>query len=148
MGGIAPHFLFNANIKTLTSNVSDYTAKLQTKGALANDLVTDTTFFKTLQASASQIQEASRNAKELTNNLKAVSYNLKDSSNVAGVLFNDKAAATNLKTTVENLQSGTKKFDEDMEALQHNFLLRGFFKKKAKQDRENSAIILDTLVTN
>jgi phospholipid/cholesterol/gamma-HCH transport system substrate-binding protein len=128
----------SANIKTLTSNVSDYTAKLQTKGALANDLVTDTSFFKTLQASALQIQEASRNAKELTNNLKAVSYNLKDSSNVAGVLFNDKAAAANLKTTVENLQAGTKKFDEDMEALQHNFLFRGFFRKRAKQQSQQA----------
>jgi phospholipid/cholesterol/gamma-HCH transport system substrate-binding protein len=49
---------------------------------------------------------------------------------------------------LQNLQSASKKLDEDLEALQHNFLLRGFFKKKAKQDKENSTIILDTLVTN
>jgi phospholipid/cholesterol/gamma-HCH transport system substrate-binding protein len=85
-----------------------------------------------------QIQEASENAKELTDNLKAVSYNLKDSSNLAGVLFNDKEAAANLKITVENLQSGTKKFDEDMEALQHNFLFRGFFRKRAKQQEKQT----------
>jgi phospholipid/cholesterol/gamma-HCH transport system substrate-binding protein len=78
------------------------------------------------------IREASKNAKELTNNLNLVSYNLKDSSNLAGVLFYDKQAANNLKLTVENLQSGTKKFDEDMEALQHSFLFRDFFKKKSK----------------
>jgi phospholipid/cholesterol/gamma-HCH transport system substrate-binding protein len=129
----------SGNIKKLASNVSDYSAKLQTKGGLANELATDTTFFRTLQAAATQIRDASENAKELTNNLKAVSYNLKDSSNLAGVLFNDKEAAANLKTTVENLQSGTKKFDEDMEALQHNFLFRGFFRKRAKAVNQNTA---------
>ena len=128
----------SANIKTLTSNVSDYTSKLQTKGALANDLVTDTTFFKTLQAAAAQIQEASKNAKVLTNNLKEVTYKLSDSSNLAGVLFHDTEAANNLKTTVENLKAGTKKFDEDMEALQHNFLFRGFFRKRAKQQAQQN----------
>ena len=122
-------------LQMFTSNISDYTAQLHTKGVLANDLVTDTSFFNTLQTAASQIQEASKNAKELTNNLNLVSYNLKDSSNLAGVLFYDKHAANNLKLTVENLQSGTKKFDEDMEALQHNFLFRGFFTRRAKQQQ-------------
>jgi phospholipid/cholesterol/gamma-HCH transport system substrate-binding protein len=36
--------------------------------------------------------------------------------------------------TLEHLQSGTAKLDENMEALQHNFLLRGFFKKKEKAE--------------
>ncbi|MGY0035900.1 hypothetical protein [Pedobacter sp. NJ-S-72] len=39
-----------------------------------------------------------------------------------------------MKNTVSNLESSTKKLDENMEALQHNFLLRGFFKKKAKTE--------------
>jgi len=37
-----------------------------------------------------------------------------------------------MKLTVENLREGTKKFNEDMEALQHNFLFRGFFRKRAR----------------
>lgn len=52
---------------------------------------------------------------------------------MAGVVFNDKEVADNLRIAVENLRAGTKKFDEDMEALQHNFLFRGFFRKKAKR---------------
>ncbi len=122
----------SGNIKVLTSNIADYTEKLQTKGALANDLISDTTFFKTLKEASVQIQQASINAKQLTDNLKQVSYDLKDSSNMAGVVFNDEHVAENLRITVENLQAGTKKFDENMEALRHNFLFRGFFRKKAR----------------
>jgi phospholipid/cholesterol/gamma-HCH transport system substrate-binding protein len=121
------------NIQMLSSNLATYTAKMQTKGVFANQLVTDTALFRTLSSAATQIQQASTNAKELTNNLKEVSYNLKDSSNVAGVLFHDQRSAAEIKTAIENIQSGTKKFDEDMEALQHNFLFRGFFRKRAKQ---------------
>jgi phospholipid/cholesterol/gamma-HCH transport system substrate-binding protein len=128
----------SANIQMFASNLADYTSKLQSKGALANDLITDTVFFNRLRASALQIQQASNSAKEFTKNLEDVSYNLKDSSNLAGVLFHDQGAATNMRVTVENLRAGTKKFDEDMEALQHNFLFRGFFRKRAKQQQQQT----------
>jgi len=36
---------------------------------------------------------------------------------------------------VENLQSGTKKFEENMEALKHNFLFRGYFRRKEKREQ-------------
>jgi phospholipid/cholesterol/gamma-HCH transport system substrate-binding protein len=45
------------------------------------------------------------------------------------------------------LQSASKKLDEDLEAVQHNFLLRGFFKKKAKKDKETTRVVLDTTVS-
>src|SRR5205814_4539053 len=98
----------SSNIKLLTSKLADFTEKLQTKGSLNNDLVNDTIFFSRLKAASVQIQEASQNAKELTNNLNDVSYKLKDSSNVAGVLLHDQQSAVNLRTAVENIQSGTK----------------------------------------
>lgn len=126
----------SANLQLLTSNVADYTAKLQTKGVLANDLVSDTTLFKSLRSTAAQIQEASNNAKQLTDSLKAVALKINDSSNTVGVLLHDQQTGANLRASVENLQAGTHKFDEDMEALQHNFLFRGFFRKRAKQEKQ------------
>jgi len=129
----------STNIQILTANLANYTAKLQKQGSLTNELVNDTVFFARLKAASIQIQQASTNAKELTDNLSAVSYKLRDSSNLAGVVLNDQQAATNLRSTVENLQAGTKKFDEDMEALQHNFLFRGFFRKRARQQQQQQA---------
>jgi len=126
----------SANLQSLTSNVADYTAKLQTKGVLANDLVSDTTLFKSLRSTAAQIQQASDNAKQLTDSLKAVALKINDSSNTVGVLLHDQQTGANLRASVENLQAGTHKFDEDMEALQHNFLFRGFFRKRAKQEKQ------------
>ncbi|HEV8283249.1 MAG TPA: MlaD family protein [Chitinophagaceae bacterium] len=125
----------STNIQLLTSNLADYTSKMQKAGSLTNDLINDTILFARLKTASLQIQEASTNARELTKNLEDVSYRLRDSSNLAGVVFQDKETADNLRATVENLRAGTKKFDEDMEALQHNFLFRGFFRKRAKQQQ-------------
>jgi len=127
------------NIRLLTMNLADFTANMQRKGVLANDLVSDTVFFSRLKDASLQIQQASINAKSLTDNLNDVSYKLRDSSNLAGVVFQDQQTADNLRTTVENLQLGTKKFEENMEALKHNFLFRGYFRKKTKREQQQQA---------
>jgi len=68
--------------------------------------------------------------------LKAAAEQINDPSSPLGVLLKDQNAAEQLKQTISNLQSGSKKLDEDLEALQHNFLLRGFFKKKEKEEQK------------
>jgi phospholipid/cholesterol/gamma-HCH transport system substrate-binding protein len=45
----------------------------------------------------------------------------------------DTTFVSNLNKSMENIKSGTKGFDEDMEALKHNILLRNYFKKKEKE---------------
>ena len=138
----------STNIQLLTANLAAYTSKLQRQGSLTNDLVNDTVLFSRLKSASLQIQEASANAKELTANLQDVSYKIRDSSNLAGVVLQDKGTADNLRATVENLRAGTKKFDEDMEALQHNFLFRGFFRKRAKQQQQQAAQQKAQVATN
>jgi phospholipid/cholesterol/gamma-HCH transport system substrate-binding protein len=116
---------------------------LQSQGALTNDLIHDTVLYSRLKATAAEIHQASVTIKESSNNIKRITSNFEDVSrrldstgSPVGVLLNDEEAGYNLKITLDNLQSGTKKLDENLEALQHNFLFRGFFKKKQKTEQE------------
>ncbi|MBS1643789.1 MAG: MCE family protein, partial [Bacteroidetes bacterium] len=69
-------------------------------------------------------------------NTKQATAQLNKKDNALGVLLNDPSVASDLKQTLQNLNQGTAKLDTNMEALQHNFLFRGFFKKKKKAEEK------------
>ena len=123
-----------ANAQQMVANVSSYTAKLTSKGSLPHDLITDTVIFARLRSAVRDIDVLSATAGQVVNNLNATSQNinqkLTDTETPAGLLLNDKESAAEIRATIKNLQASTQKLDENMEALQHNFLFRGFFRKK------------------
>ena len=127
----------SANFEKLSTSVSAYTAKLNNKGTLASDLVSDTVIFSRLRSTVQQLQQVAETSQGIVDNLKITSNNINNSLNnknaPIGMLLHDEQAAADMKIILQNLQSGTKKLDDDLEALQHNFLLRGFFKKESKK---------------
>ena len=50
-------------------------------------------------------------------------------------LLHDSILVQKLSTSLDNIQKGTDGFNQNMEALKHNFLLRGYFKKLEKKQR-------------
>jgi phospholipid/cholesterol/gamma-HCH transport system substrate-binding protein len=121
------------NTMRASNDLNRFTAQLNTPGSLASELLTDTTVYNQLQASMAQLRQATTSAASLTQNLKQASTNLNDKNNAMGLLLTDKEFARNLQNTMQNLETSTQKFDQNMEALQSNFLLRGYFKKQAKE---------------
>jgi phospholipid/cholesterol/gamma-HCH transport system substrate-binding protein len=70
----------------------------------------------------------------MTEDLKEVISKLNTKNNAIGVLLSDTTFANKLRETLENAESASIKLDENMEAMQHNFLLRGYFKKQKKNE--------------
>ena len=131
-----------ANLKTVSesskevlANLQAFSGKLNKKGNSIHDLASDTVVYQSIKATLAQLNNASSSLTKFTANLKTVSDKLNQKDNAVGVLLSDSETAASLKTTLKNLETGSKKLDEDLEALQHNFLLRRFFKKKAKTNK-------------
>lgn len=125
-----------ANAQVLTANFSEFSKKLNNKGYFLNELATDTTIVASIKRTAAQLNEVSQTANKVVENLNTTTAKLNNNKSAVGVLMNDETAGANIQMTLANLQSGTKKLDENMEALQHNFLLRGFFKKRTKAEEK------------
>jgi phospholipid/cholesterol/gamma-HCH transport system substrate-binding protein len=131
------------NLQTTTATASkmavalnSFSNKMNTKGGLADKMLTDTVAYARLLQSMDKLKEAANNAAILTNNLNTASNKLNSTDNILGVLLNDPAGAKKVQATIDKLQQSSVKLNDDLEAVQSNFLLRGFFKKreKAKQD--------------
>jgi len=125
----------SAKAQQLVSSLADFSSGLNKKGTLANELTTDTVVFKSVKASVLQLQQIADTATVFIANLKQAGSN---PNTAIGVLLHDEEAGAHLKVSLKNLESSSKKLDEDLEAAQHNILLRGFFKKKAKAAESDS----------
>jgi phospholipid/cholesterol/gamma-HCH transport system substrate-binding protein len=86
-------------------------------------------------------QQTIQNTTQATAHLNSVSAKIDSGVGTVGALVNDKQLYSNLEQSTSTLQStmlqaqtGVTDFQENMEALKHNFLLSGYFKKRGYED--------------
>ncbi len=91
-------------------------------------------------------QQAIHNATQATANLNSISAKIDGGQGTAGALVNDKQLYSNLEQTTANMnatmlqaKAGVTDFQENMEAMKHNFLLRGYFKNRGYEDSDELA---------
>jgi outer membrane protein OmpA-like peptidoglycan-associated protein len=91
-------------------------------------------------------QQAVKYTTEATAHLNSVSAKIDSGQGTVGELVNDKELYNNLQQTTATLhntmleaQTGVTDFQENMEALKHNFLLSGYFKKRGYEDSSDLA---------
>ncbi len=75
-------------------------------------------------------------AKDTMQNVDAISTKVNNGQGTMGALLNDKKIYQQVSAATAQAQAGATDFQENMEALKHNFLLRGFFKKRGYEDSD------------
>lgn len=119
----------SANTAKMIASMSVFAADLNREGGLAHDLVTDTVVFDALRYTAVRLQDITDSTAAFVSSLKAISIR---QGSPADILLKDQQAGAEIKTTLSNLRLSSEKLNTDLEALQHSFLLRGYFRKQAK----------------
>jgi len=77
-------------------------------------------------------KDTMQNVDASEDNLKSISTKINQGQGTVGALIND-------KTIYREASAGAAAFQDDLEALKHNFLLRGFFKKRGYEDSDELA---------
>lgn len=114
------------NLQNTSKQFSQFSVSMNSgKGALG--LVSDEAF-------SNEIKQTVANLQSTSDQFALFSAKMNDGNGILSRLVTDEKIGKTVDSTMYNIQQATKKLDENMEALQHNFLLRGFFKKKAKAD--------------
>jgi phospholipid/cholesterol/gamma-HCH transport system substrate-binding protein len=117
--------------------LNTFTTKLNTKGNLFNDLVTDTLLVGEIRNTMESFKAAAQNSEEMTEELKVITSKMNSGDNAMGVLLNDKGFAQKLKSTMERTDSAAYNLNKGLEALEYTWPFRGGFKKKAKEEAKS-----------
>lgn len=83
------------------------------------------------------LQVTAGNAEIISLQLAEIMVKINSGNGTLGRLLQDSTIAENLNQTMANLKKSTKGLDENMQAAQHNFLLKGYFNKKEKTIQKN-----------
>ncbi|MCK0131759.1 MlaD family protein [Flavobacteriaceae bacterium F08102] len=102
-------------------------------GLLLNDRVMG----EKLRTTLNNLENSSSTMKTVLNTANTLVDDIAHSQGAMNYLLRDSLAVHSLKSTLDNIKDGTDKFNQNMEALKHNFLTRGYFRKLEKQQKKN-----------
>jgi phospholipid/cholesterol/gamma-HCH transport system substrate-binding protein len=136
-----------ANIRKTTDKADNLVMDLHTvisdiksgKGSLGK-IITDTAIAFNLNQAVEKIKkvgdDASQLAEELNRLTTGIEKDINSGKGPANALLRDSALVIKLNNSLSNIEKGTAAFNQNMEALKHNFFFRGYFRKLEKAQQK------------
>jgi phospholipid/cholesterol/gamma-HCH transport system substrate-binding protein len=123
------------NLDTIVGNVK------QGRGSLGA-ILTDTALAFRLNGLLLKLEQVSDDADSLSRQLEGLVEGVRSDVNTGkgtvNALLKDSTMVIRLNKSLDNIRQGTEAFNENMEALKHNFLFRGYFRKQEKRRKQDS----------
>jgi len=108
------------NAGIITGQLAQFTYKMNNGNGVLSKLTTDQDFSNSLKGTLTNLQNSSSQFAQFTTRI------------------NNGNIGKHLDSTMANLQEDTKGVKETIDAAQHSFLLRGYFKKKEKETKKQA----------
>lgn len=119
---------------TITLNrINKIIGEVNLRESVAGVLLTDTTSARELSEMISSLSESAENVQQVSSNLQEFSAEIKNGEGAINYMINDTSLVNSLDSTLENVEAASEKFNENMEALKHNILFRGYFRRIERQ---------------
>ncbi|WP_370391752.1 MlaD family protein [uncultured Winogradskyella sp.] len=126
----------NRSITELNKIVSSINFNNSVAGVILND----STEARKVRNIISNLHRSSEEIQVVMANLNATLDQIKNGDGAINYLSTNPELVKQIEEILENVKKGTHKFDQNMEALQHNFLTRRYFRKlekeKEKQEKD------------
>lgn len=139
------------NVRNATDKADNLVAELQTvvsdikngKGSIGG-ILRDTAMLVNLNSAVDKIKLVGDNANNLANELNILTQGVKqDINNGKGTInavLKDSILVQKLNQSLNHIEEGTSNFNQNMEALKHNFLFKGYFKKLEKNKKKENLL--------
>lgn len=122
------------------AQVNTIISKIDYDQSAAAVLLSDPKSRKQIQDVFANLEKSSEDINKVTKSLNAYVTEIKTGRGSLNYIAKDEGLVKNIDSTVINVKEATDKLNQNMEALKHNFLFRGYFrkleKKKEKEKQE------------
>lgn len=99
-------------------------------------VIKDTAVAGKVKSIISNLDESSQEMHQVVTNLNATIVNMKDGKGAINYLSNDPKLVKKIDSTIVNINEASLLLNQNLEALKHSFLLRGYFKKQEKEKKK------------
>ncbi len=101
-------------------------------------ILNDTISGQKLKNVVTNLETSSDEIQSLLSHVNSVINDLNSSEGAYNYIVKDTSLVNSLKSTLNNINEGTDKFNQNMEALKHNVLTRGYFKKLEREEQKEA----------
>lgn len=134
------------NLKTSSANASATIRELKHiisainyEESMASVLLSDTASANKMKSIIDNVEKSSLGIDSVITNLNSVVLEVKNSEGTLNYMLNDTTLVNNIDETMKNIKEGSVRLNENLEALKHNFLFRGYFRKLERQQQKEAA---------
>lgn len=127
------------NDSTLAMMADDLTllmADIKRGKGVVGTLLTDEVAANNIQETLNNIRVLSDSLSYISKELSGFSASLNSGARSINSVASDSVFLNNMSRTMQNISNSTLKLDENLEALKHNFLFKGYFKKMERAARK------------
>ncbi|PKP25365.1 MAG: MCE family protein [Bacteroidetes bacterium HGW-Bacteroidetes-2] len=128
----------NSALQTVTK-LNKMIDAIDMKNSVVGLLLNDTISANKISFLIESLNQSAAEIHEITTNFNTFSNDLKNNEGLLKFVMKDTTFINHLDSSMKNIDQATEKLNENMEALKHNFLFRGYFRKlereKAKAEK-------------
>jgi len=134
------HYLKNSSMETeeTIKNLNQLLLSLDKENNLVG-VIKDTATASKIKNMIAELDKSAATMHQAVDNLNNVVTNVKEGKGAFNYLTQNQVSAQKIDSVINNVNKASQLLKEDLEAVRHNFLFRGYFKKLEKEKAKQQA---------
>ncbi|WHF50446.1 MlaD family protein [Chryseobacterium gotjawalense] len=127
-----------AGTSAAIGKINTIISKVDYDQSAASVLLSDKASAAQIKLVFANLEKSSNNINDLTKKMDDYFDKMKAGEGTLNYITQNKDLAKDIDSTMINIKQASEKLNENMEALKHNFLFRGYFRRQAQQKKKDS----------